>query len=80
MRLICKGEVHQGAVKGGFTGSLMGNQSPELANSDVVGPMEHQSIGRSKYFVPLLDSFSRYSLGRFINCKSGAINKVIKII
>lgn len=47
---------------------------------DVVCTIKHRSIGRSKYFVTLLDESIGYFIVRFINCKSEETDAVMGII
>lgn len=52
----------------------------EQVYSNVTGSMMHQSLGRSKYFATVLDSYNGCSLVRFINRTSEAENEVIERI
>lgn len=52
----------------------------ECVFTDLVGPMRHQSLVNSRYFVTLLDDFSGYSLVCFITCKSEAGERLIDMI
>lgn len=45
----------------------------------MVEPMKHQSVGRLKYFVTLLDRYSEYFLVRFVDRKSGRSEAVIEM-
>ena len=42
----------------------------DLIHADLCGPMEHQSIGKSRYFLLLKDDFSHYKFVYFLNQKS----------
>lgn len=52
----------------------------ERVLSDSAGPMKHQLLGRSKYFVTLLDACRGLSNVRFIHCKFEAAEAVLKMI
>lgn len=45
-----------------------------------VDPMEHRSLGGSKYFVTLLDSFSGFPIARFIERKNKTTAAVAEMI
>lgn len=52
----------------------------ERVFSDLVGSMKHSSIGRSRYFVTLLDSYSGYSIARFLARKSETGDAVVEMV
>lgn len=49
----------------------------ERVFSDVVGLIKHMSIGTSRYFDSVLDSYSGYSMVRFIGRKNEAVDAAI---
>lgn len=52
----------------------------ERVFSDVVGPMQHKSIAKLRYFVTLLDSFSHFPLVRFVAFKSKVADTVVSMV
>ena len=46
----------------------------ELVHTDLIGPMQTESLGGSKYFMLLTDDFSRMSRVFFIKVKSQALD------
>jgi hypothetical protein len=49
------------------------NRAPETAFrilSDLIGPLQHTSLGGSRYVLVFTDDFSRYSWTYFMNAKS----------
>lgn len=52
----------------------------ERVFTNVVGSMKHRSIGRSKYFVTLLDAGSEYSIVRSIHRNSEVGDAVVEMI
>lgn len=51
-------------------------QPIERVYSDVMGPTRRPSLGKSKYFVTLLDEFSGYTIVRFLHRKSETASAV----
>jgi len=47
----------------------------ELVHSDFCGPMEKESLGKSKYYVIFIDDYSRMKWVYFVHHKSEVINK-----
>lgn len=52
----------------------------ERIYTNVAGPFLHESIGRSKYFVTLIDDFSEYSMVKTITSESVAAEAVKDIM
>lgn len=52
----------------------------ERVHTDVVDPMRQSSLGGSKYFATLFDSFSGFSMVRFIEIKSETVAGVTDMI
>lgn len=52
----------------------------ECIVSDLCGPMQTESIGRSKYFITFTDLFSGYTEVAFLRNKSDASDKIIEFI
>ncbi len=52
----------------------------DLVVSDVCGPFQVESVGRSKYFVTFIDVFSRYSKVFFLRKKSDVCEKLIEFV
>lgn len=52
----------------------------ERVYTDVIGPMRHQSIGKAKYFVTLLDEYSGYSMVRFMVRKNETAERLKEMI
>jgi len=52
----------------------------ELLHSDLCGPFQAESLGGSKYFVTLLDDYTKFSIVRPIKRKSDAANIIIESI
>lgn len=52
----------------------------ERVVSELVSLMKHSSIGRSRYFETLLESYSGYSIVRFLARKSETGNSVVEMV
>lgn len=52
----------------------------EVVHADVCGPMEEDSIGRSKYFLLFKDDYSHYRTVYFLKQKSEAYEKLLEYI
>jgi hypothetical protein len=52
----------------------------ELIHMDLVGPIRTTSIGGKKYFLTMVDDYSRYTWVSFITHKNEAFNMFVKIV
>lgn len=52
----------------------------KLLHTDVIGPMETLSIGKSKYIVTIVDDYSRYTWALMVKEKSEVTNAIISHI
>lgn len=48
----------------------------EIIHADICGPMETQSLGNAKYFLLIVDDFSKYRYVYFLKHKSEAVEKM----
>ena len=55
-------------------------QSLELIHSDLCGPMNVDSIGRSRYLLTLTDDYTRYVPVYFIRSKSEVLSKFVEYV
>lgn len=55
-------------------------QRLDVVVSDVCGPMQTPSIGKSLYFVTFIDEFTRYSVVKFIKKKSDVFEKLQEFV
>lgn len=52
----------------------------QIVYSDVVGPMKRSSIGKMRYFATILDEYSGYSLGWFVDRRSKVSEMVMDMV
>lgn len=52
----------------------------ELIHTNVCGPMEHTSLGGSRYYFSLKDDYSHYRFVYFLREKSEVPNKIISFV
>ena len=64
-----KGKSTRATRERASTDSRQSTQPLDLVHTDIVGPMQEESYGGARYFIPLYDDSSALSLVRFIRSK-----------